>query len=231
MGSKGERHLKTYPAPITWLIPRKGIKWITRPLPGAHKISLGLPLTLVLRKMLSVATTSREAKKLLNTQEVLVDRIREKEARRCVGVMDTLSIIKTGQHFRLLLNERAQLVLCPITEAESRIKPYKLISKRLFRGKVQLNLSNGKNLVVDKDVYKIGSTLLLELPENKIKEILEFEPGCIVYLTGGSHIGSTGKITEIRKDVIMFIHGDSKSETLKSHAIVIGKDKPLITLL
>jgi len=64
MGSKIERHLSRLAMPKAWKIKRKGIKWVTRPLPGPHSFKLGLPLNVLLRDILKLSKTTKETKSI-----------------------------------------------------------------------------------------------------------------------------------------------------------------------
>ena len=100
---------------------------------------------------------------------------------------------------------------------------------------MQLNLSNGKNILVDKDSYKVSDTLIMDLLTNKIVDHLPLKEGSIIYLTGGSKIGHVGKVVSITKangtqqSKILFTLDKTKNETLKEYAFVIGDDKSVIT--
>ena len=71
MGSR--KHLKTYKAPKTWPIHPKEDTWTVKPSAGSHSIENSLSLTLVIRDILKLADNSREAKRIINSGNVLVD--------------------------------------------------------------------------------------------------------------------------------------------------------------
>ena len=230
MGNKVEKHLSRLAMPKTWKIKRKGIKWVTRPSPGPHSFKLGLPLNVLLRDILSYAHTTKEVKKILNNQEILVDGIRRKNHRFIVGLMDIVSFPKTKENFRILLNKKGNIIASPIEDKEVNIKPCKIIGKTVLKkGKLQLNLYDGKNILA-KEKPNIGDTVLIELPSQKIKDTLKLEKKATVYLTGGGHIGETGIVAEIKGNMLKYKRGKDTFETLKKYAFVIGKDKSLIKL-
>ena len=94
MGSIGEKHLSRLAVPRTWQVKKKGIKWISRPLPGAHAMDRSVPLNFVFRYLLDYARTNKEVKHILNNQEIFVDGVRRKNPRFAIGIMDVLSIPK-----------------------------------------------------------------------------------------------------------------------------------------
>ncbi|MBU4143204.1 30S ribosomal protein S4e, partial [Patescibacteria group bacterium] len=82
------KHLKRYFAPKTWKIKRKGISFITKPSPGTHKISMSMPLNVILRDVLGYANSNREVKFLLGNKDIAVDGIQRKDYRFPVGLFD-----------------------------------------------------------------------------------------------------------------------------------------------
>lgn len=226
------KHIKRYSAPKSWKIDRKSRKYIAKPSPGTHKTEHSLPLSVILRDVLKYATTKREARYILNKKNVLVDNIARLDHRFPVGLFDVLSFSGINENFRAVLDKKGKIAIVKIGKDESKIKPYKIIGKRKIGGKVQLNLSGGKNILADEDKYKVGDAVLLDLEKNnKILEIIQLKKDALVYLTGGKHIGQTGKVQEIMGKRIIYKAEDGEEvETLKEYAFPVGKDKPLINL-
>ena len=71
MGSR--KHLKRYKAPKSWPIHPKEDTWTVKPSAGSHSIEDAIPLTLVIRDVLKLADNSREAKRIINSGNILVD--------------------------------------------------------------------------------------------------------------------------------------------------------------
>ena len=71
-------HMKRLAMPRTWAIPRKVHVWAAKQTPGAHSVEDSMPAGMVLRDMLKVCDTAREAKKMA---KLLVKQQKE-EARR-----------------------------------------------------------------------------------------------------------------------------------------------------
>lgn len=227
------KHLKRYFAPKTWSIKRKGIKYVTKPSPGTHKMSLALPLNVILRDLLNYATTNKEVRFIVANKNIAVDRIRRKDYRFPVGLFDVLSLDDTNEHFRILLNKKGKLSLIKIGKEESNVKLCKIIGKTAVKGKIQLNLYDGKNIFVEKKDFKVGDVILLGLGKKfEIKEHIKLDKNSFIYLTGGKHIGQTGKVQDISNNKIIYKTEEGDViETLKKYAFPVGKDKPLITLL
>ena len=118
-----------------------------------------------------------------------------------------------------------------IQKEETLLKPCKIIGKTMVRGKLQLNMFDGKNIFVDKNMYKVGDTLLLSLPEQKISKHLKLDKKSSIFLVGGKHTGEIGNVEDIKENKIIYKDsGGNLVETLKKYAFVVGDSKPLITL-
>jgi len=227
----GTKHLSRLASPNSWNIRRKDNKWVMRPLPGAHPLKLGMPLTILLRDILSYAKNSKEAKFILNKGEIFVDGKVRKEPKFIVGLMDIISIPNMKTSFRILLNNKGKLVPVKIKDEDAKSKLSKIINKSKIKGnKIQLNLSDGRNIIADKDSYKVGDVVLIELSSNKIIKTINLEKGAFIILNGGKHIGDAGLIEEIEGNKIIYKKDGQTYKTLKKYAFAIGRDKPLISL-
>lgn len=222
-------YLKRNFTPATWVVDRKTNKYIVKPRPGAHAREFGLPLVIVL-KDLGLAKNTRDVKNILRSNDVLVDGKKRTDSRLIFGMMDVLSLPKIKKSFRMILDEKGRLVVKEIADAESKIKIAKVVGKRVVKkGKIQINLHDGKNILTDNKA-KVGDSVVLELPGCKIKQVLEFKKGAQIYLLKGRHSGSQGVLEEIAGKKIIFLKGKEKVETLKDYAFVIGEKAPLIKI-
>ena len=194
MGSR--KHLKRYKAPKTWPIHPKEDTWTVKPSAGAHSIDDALPLTLVIRDILGLADNSREAKRIINSGNVLVDGRVVKDYKFPVGFMDIIEIPKTGEIYRVLLDNKGRLQLKEIDNGDSKL--CQVVNKTTIKGgKTQLNLHDAKNIIVDETDLNVGDVVVISIPEQDIKESLPLEVGATVLVTGGKHTGEIGKVSEI----------------------------------
>ena len=151
MGSR--KHLKTYKAPKTWPIHPKEDTWTVKPSAGSYSIENSLSLTLVIRDILKLADNSREAKRIINSGNVFVDGRVIKDYKFPVGFMDIIEIPKTGDVYRVLLDKKGRLQLNKIEENDSKL--CKIVNKSTIKGgKIQVNLHDGKNVIIDENDYK-----------------------------------------------------------------------------
>ena len=226
-----KKHLKRLAIPKSWLIKKRGVTFVVKPNPGPHSINSGLPLNLVIRDMLGIAKNSKEVRKILHDTEVLVDGTRRKDPKFQIGIMDVIEFKGSNECFRVVLI-KGKIGLITIDKKEAAIKPCKITGKNKVNGKTQLNLYDGKNALLDKDEYKVGDTVVIGLPNQEIKEHIKLEKGCVAYLIGGKHSGDIGKIEDIISNKVTY-KGEKGEiiETLKRYIFVVGKDKPVISLV
>lgn len=221
-------HLKRLTAPKSWILRKKETTFIATPSPGPHKKSTAMTLNMVVKDMLKLTTTTRETRRILHEGKILVDNVIRKEHHFPVGVMDIITIPSLKQSYTMLYSEKGKFTLKKLS-ADPKEKPCKIIGKRtLPRKKIQINLYDGKNVLVDKDSYRVGDTVMMA--DGKIKRHLKLAEGALIYLIGGKHVGATGKLTTIKKfkgmenDRITIETKNGTIETLKDYAFVIDKE-------
>ena len=227
----GKNHIKRMSAPKTWDIDRKTTKFITKQSPGTHTKELSYSIDVLLKEVLGYASTTREAKKLLNANEIKVDGKKRSNFRFPVGLFDTIGLSDDGGNFRVSINKKGKLSLLKISREEASAKPCKIVGKTMINGKVQLNLYDGKNILSDDKSYKVGDSILISLPGQKISKHFKLGKKAFIFLSGGKHIGETGIVEDISGNKIIYKDsGGSLIETSKKYAFVIGDSKPSITI-
>lgn len=177
---------------------RKGTTFITCQSPGTHKKNESLALNVVMRDILNVVETSKEAKKALQLGMVLVNGEAKKDHRLSVGFLDQITFTNSKDQYIMVYNTLGKLELKkedkPVTRA------MKIVGKKMLpQGKIQLNLFTGKNIILDKkDDFSVGDSVVVD--KEKVVKHLKFEKGANVFLTSGKHIGHNGIIEEIKKN-------------------------------
>ena len=225
-------------APKNYPILKKTAHYVIKVGAGPHSKYASLPLLLILRDILKLAHTSKESKKLLNEGKVMVDGKFRGSLNLPIGLMDVISFPKLKQSYRFVFGEKGKVILTNVSEKEAGLKFCKIINKRIIKdGKIQLNLHDGRNILVDNLDYKPGDTLLISLPNQEIKKHLPFDKGMLVYITDGKHIGELARISEVKAmmgsnpdRVLLTASNGNSFETLKKYVFIIGKDKPEIML-
>lgn len=227
----GEDHLKRMAAPKTWNVKRKGDKFVTKPSPGPHNLHSGLSFATLLKEVLGKANTSMDAKKIINSNEIKIDGTARKNFRFPVGLFDTIEFVGAGECFRIVLNKKGKIDAVQISKEEASLKPCKIMGKTMVNGKLQLNLYDGKNVLAGNNGHNVGDTILIKLPGQAITKHFKLDKKSAIFLTGGKHIGDTGKVEDISKNRIVYKNDEGNLiETSKKYAFVIGDDKPSITV-
>lgn len=216
---------------------KKERKWVVAPRPGPHKKFESFPLQVLLRDVLKIADTGNEARKIIKAREVLVDGRKRKDHAYPVGLFDVVSIPKLEKFYRIVA---AQGGLKPveIPAAESGVKIFRVEDKTVLRkGKIQLNLSGGKNLLTEKSSYRTGDSILVELGTGKIVEHFSLKKGSVGVITSGANSGNAGKVKEIipgtARSVAKLVCeiGGEEKEVARADFIVVGDAKPAITVV
>jgi small subunit ribosomal protein S4e len=223
-------HLKRIAAPSSWLIGRKEAKYITRPRPGPHSLQSGISLSTALRELVRIARTAKEVKTIVKNKDVFIDKRKRSDEKYPVGLMDIIELPQLELYYRILLDKKGRLKGVKADAKEANTKLSRIESKSKAKGgKILLGLSDGRSITIDKDGYKIGDTLQLALPDQKITAHLKLEKGAMLLLTGGKHAGQISTVDEISQDKIIIDAGkNQKYEVLKRDAFVIGKEKPAL---
>ena len=187
--------LKRLNAPGFWPIARKTKKFVIDPSPGPYGKEKCIPLGILIRDVLKYSENLSETKQILNKGLVRVDGIVRKSYKFPIGLLDVINI--GDEIFRVFPRKRG-FHLQKIEKDESKIKPLKVLNKKsLKKDRIQLNLHDGKNILVDKNVYKTGDVVLFDLEQKKIIDTLMYKRGATVLITGGNRIGDIGIIEDI----------------------------------
>ena len=230
------KHMKRLNAPRALRIHRKEKKWTVRPSPGPHPVKKSLTLGLALRDVIKLADTIKEVKRILSEGNVLIDGKIVKEYKFPLGLMDVISIPNLKKDFRVLYDKRGKITVLPISASESKWKLCRIQNKTILKGKkTQLNLHDGRNIIVKKDEYKTGDVLKFEFKDSKISDKYELKEGSVSLIIGGSHIGEIANIDQINKIAsskqnISKMKGETDFTTLLEYVFPIGKNKPVISL-
>ena len=225
-------HLKRIATPKSWPIKKKENKFIIRPRPGPHTFKLAIPLNLILKNLIKNVKTTKEVKYILNNKDVFINNKIRRDHKFLVGLMDVVSIPLTEEYYRVLIDKKGKLFLLPIKEKESKTKICKIKSKNTAKkGLIQLGFSNGETMLVNKKDYKTGDVVVINCTDNSIINLLKLEKGALVYIIDGKKVGEMGKVEEITdKEIIIRSKNKKLIQTSKKYALVIGKEKPVISL-
>jgi small subunit ribosomal protein S4e len=243
----GSTGLKRKPAPKFWPIHRKEFFWVVKPSSGPHSLENCLPLTVVLRDILGVAKTRKEAKTIVSQGKVYVDGKVRREDDFPVGLMDVISISNIDKYFRIVPSRKG-LILHPISKEKSNFKLCRIENKKVVEnGHVQLNLHDGSNILVkvadpkkpQEDTYKALDSVRISLPERQILKQVKMKENDFAMITSGKNIGKHGKIIEIEKtkgkkrvNALVTIEDEkgNRYQTILNFFFAIGEGQPLISM-
>jgi len=227
-------HMKRLAAPPTWPLKRKIHVWATKQSPGAHSLESSMPAVMVLRDMIGACDTAREAKRIIGNRELFVDGVAVKNPKAPIGVMDTVSVPKMKLNYRMLLTDKGKLALVPISEDEAKWKLCRIEGKtKVSGGKIQLNLSGGRNMVLDKNAYKSGDTLKIGVVDQKVLDAYILADGASALIINGALAGKVETISEyvvVKGPADNVVKFKSGTETVMKNVFIVGSSKPEIKL-
>ncbi|HWG90322.1 MAG TPA: 30S ribosomal protein S4e [Candidatus Thermoplasmatota archaeon] len=226
-------HLKRLAVPRSWNIQRKLAKWAPKPMPGPHPIERAVPLAVVLRDYLHLCDTGPEAKHIVSTRQIKIDGKVAWSPKQGVGFMDVITVATTGQSYRMLLDYHGRLTLVPVDAKGAAWKLCRVENKTLVSGgRIQLNLHDGRNVLVPDHTIKTGDVVKLAIPEQKIVAHYPMKQGAAAFITGGQHTGSIVTVGAVevtrspKHNLVSLTQGGTTFSTVKPYVFVVGKDKP-----
>lgn len=225
------KHLKRLAAPRALKLHRKEKKWTYKVSSGPHPVERSISLAVVVRDYLSLCDTGREARRIISQGLIHVDGVAQKNHKHPVGLMDVVVVPATKAAYRVVIDAHARLALVPIAPEEARWKLSRVENKTTVRGgKTQLNLHDGRNLLVPKTDYRTGDALKLELPTQKVIGVHRFAPGTLGLVIDGAHAGTLApiKTVEVKKGpypnlVLLSGAGGAEFRTIKSYVFPVGE--------
>ena len=231
MGKKGgSKHLNRIAAPEFAAPERKTAIWLAKPRAGRHPLVYSASLRALVRDSLGLAADAREAERIVQAGEVLIDGKVVRDAKAAIGLMDILAFPKIGKFYMVLMNKKSRIMLKGIDKAKAGTKLCKIVGKRTVSGgKVQLSLHDGRTLLADNS-YHLGDSVKLKVPECTIAGTLRLEPGARCFIMRGRHVGVTARLTEITKGTEALepratLEADGqKIITLKEYLFVVGDE-------
>ena len=223
-------------APTFWGINRKKKRFVITVRPGSHSKNKSIPAAVLLRDTLKKVNTLREAKSSIYGGKVKIDGVIQKSLHYSIGLMDVVELDGTTDVYRLVPKNGHILVPIKINGNEKSKKLVKVKNKTSIKGgKIQLGLHDGRTIITDTDV-NVGDTCLLQIPEQKILDVIKFEKNSQVVITRGNNAGRIGTINEIKQGTftlpkrISLLIDDNTIEIPAKITMVIGKEKPLIQI-
>ncbi|MFH0712154.1 MAG: S4 domain-containing protein [archaeon] len=185
-------HIKKTEMPTLWPISRRGKRKRFIAVP-AHATSKGISLLFLLRDVLRVVETRKEARYMTLNGMVKVNNVVRKDENFPVQVFDVLGLEKGGLNYRLeIVNGKFRLN--EISEKEAGEKIVKISGKKVLgKDKIQMNLDDGQN-VLSGEKFSVGDSVLFNTKEKKVVKILPLKKGAKVEIVLGKHAGDKGEL-------------------------------------
>ncbi len=232
----GSKKLKRQMAPLFWGISRKEKRYAITVRPGAHPKDQSVPTAVFLRDMLKIVKTLREAKTAIYGQKVKIDGIIRKSLHHGIGLMDVVELGNVSDAYRLVPMKGQILQPLKIPESEKTKKIAKITSKTTIKGgKTQLGFHDGRTIISEEKV-NVGDSCIIQVPEQKILEVIKMEKGCHAMVTNGINAGGLGTVEDIEEGTFrlpkkVFLNlGERKIEIPINIVMAVGKEKPAITI-
>jgi small subunit ribosomal protein S4e len=188
-------HLKRHSMPKSWPIKRKNITFTTKPNPGSYKRKYTISALVLLKEILGYAHTTKEAKFIVNNEEILVNGRKVEDIKFPIGLFEIVEIIKTKEKYMILFNTVGKVKIVEVKDSNIYAK---ILSKVVLSGKkYQLNFMNGYNVVVDEKTFKqvkVNDTVVYDFVKKSISGIYPLAVKNFVYIFDGKYKGSFGEV-------------------------------------
>lgn len=232
----GSKKLKRQMAPMFWGISRKSPRFVTTVRPGPHSKQFSIPSAVFLRDTIKLVTTAREAEYAIYNGKIKVDGVSRKSVHHGIGLMDVVELEGVSDIYRLVPKKGHLLEPIKIKSAEKTVKLVKVTSKTTIRkGKTQIGFHDGRSLISDTKV-SVGDSCLMQVPEQKINEVLPLEKGSKVLVTKGINAGQLADVKEIKEGTFvlpkraLLSFGNREIEIPSDLVMVVGKKEPIIQI-
>jgi|TARA_B110000093_G_scaffold20369_1_gene18519 small subunit ribosomal protein S4e len=232
----GSKKLKRQMAPQFWGITRKNKRFVITVKPGPHKKANAIPTAVFLRDTLKIVTSLREAKASIYAGKVKIDGVVRKSLHHAIGLMDVIELENVSDIYRLVPTEGKILKPIKINESEKSKKLVRVVTKTsINKETTQTGFHDGRSTLAEVKA-SVGDTCVMQIPDQKILDIIKLEAGCQGLVVRGINAGQIGKVESVEKGTfilpkrVILILGDKKIEIPADIIMPIGKEEPVIQL-
>merc|ERR1711881_218370 len=107
-----------------------------------------------------------------------------------LGMMDVVTIEKTNEHFRILLDTKGRFLPHRIDAKEAGFKLCKVLKKKIGKEKIPYIVTHdGRTIRYPHPDIQINDSIKLNLETREITTVVKFVNGATVMLIGGNNIG------------------------------------------
>jgi len=175
-----------------------------------------MPLHLILTRKLGYALTNKEVVKILNEKEneVKIDGKVRRNAKFPVGLMDVITIPKTGDKFRVFYDEKRRFTLLKLKDKETNQKLLKVVRVEIGANKIPYMVTHDARTIRFQDsTIKVGDSVQYNFETNTVEKHFKLAVGHKALVTMGNNLGRIGVIQSIIKKL-----GNIAVITLKDEA-------------
>lgn len=247
-----KKHMKRLNAPKHWMLGKLGGIWAPKASAGPHKARECLPVALALRNRLKYALTRREVQMICMRRLIKVDNKVRTDMTFPAGFMDTITIDKSNERFRLLFDHRSKFVLQKISVEEAKFKLCRVVkvakAKKATIGKNPFQEGQagaipyvvthcGRTIRYPDPKIIVNDTIKFDLETGEIIGHLSFEIGAIAMITAGANTGRIGNVQHVERHPGSYeiIHlkdkrGNAFSTRTENVFIIGDQTKPYISI-
>lgn len=169
---------------------------------------------------------------------VKIDGKQRRDHRYPLGQMDVVTIAKTNEHFRILMDIKGRFYPHRIDAKEATFKLCKIVKKSIGKNKIPYVVTHdGRTIRFPHPDISLNDTVKFDLATKELKTIYKFVNGATVYLTGGNNIGRIGILQSVERHQGSFDIAHVKDtkgnffNTRLNNTMIIGDGKnPAISL-
>lgn len=194
--------MKRIRAPKSWMMDKMGGVFATRPAQGPHKLGESIPLQFIIQRRLGYALNYRETKVILNTKDnqVEVDGVVRRNHKYPVGLMDVVTIPKTGDKFRVLYDEYRRFTLIKLKDKETKNKLCKVVKVTIGPNKIPYLVTHDARTIRFPDPsIRVGDSIQYNFDTKTIEKVFTLSTGHKVLITAGNNLGRIGAVQSIVK--------------------------------
>ncbi len=150
--------------------------------------------------------------------------------------MDVVELENVSDIYRLVPTEGKILKPIKISDAEKSKKLVRIVTKTTInKGKIQTGFHDGRSTLQEVN-GKVGDTCVMQVPDQKVLDVIKLEAGCQGLVTRGINAGQIGKVESVEEGTFILpkrvnlILGEKKIEIPADVIMPIGKEEPVIQL-
>lgn len=230
--AQNRKHLKRHSMPTAWPTFRKTATFAVKPKPGSMKQKYIVPVVVMLRDVLNLVHTTKEAKYTVFKKYLKLNGREVQDIKTPIGIFDILEIEKIGKKYSFLFDTQGRIKVFEVSDSNVYTK---VINKTLVKGgKVQINTMSGVNVLVDTKKAKTistSSTLVIDIISKKIQSVLELKEKALVYVMDGKYKGNFADVVEfthyngVAPDLVSIKMGDENHITAKEYCFVVDEKR------